>query len=150
MSNVTGLVFKSHFRLNIIIFKCNVIFSLLFGTSQSGKPRRRKTALLQMGARPKRRLQMEALLQMEARQKPPKRTTVLRRGQPTAKEDNRPPKRTTVRRRGKRKIGRCTAARSGHRIKINLKSVQRLTGPKIFFIRLEYAKNKHEKIILLK
>jgi len=52
MSNVTGLVFKSHFRLNILIFKCNVILSLLFGTSQSEKPRRRQTALLQMGARP--------------------------------------------------------------------------------------------------
>src|SRR6218665_2850078 len=52
MSNVTGLVFKSHFRLNILIFKCNVILSLLFGTSQSEKPRQRQTALLQMGARP--------------------------------------------------------------------------------------------------
>src|SRR6218665_3151256 len=47
MSNVTGLVFKSHFRLNIIIFIRNVILSLLFGTSQSEKPRRRQTALLQ-------------------------------------------------------------------------------------------------------
>src|SRR6218665_1004297 len=34
------------------------------------------------------------------RRKPPKRTTVRRRGQPSAEEDNRPPKRTTDCRRG--------------------------------------------------
>src|SRR6218665_2950154 len=124
MSNVTGLVFKSHFRLNIIIFICNVILSLLFGTSQSEKPRRRKTALLQMSARPKTRSDGRRL-QMSARRKrrvamdecykwttptngcPTNGRTATngpaenrRRGQPSAEEDNRPPKRTTVRRRG--------------------------------------------------
>src|SRR6218665_3551952 len=43
--------------------------------------------------------------------RPPKRTTDCRRGQPSAEEDNRPPKRTTVRRRGQPKIGRCQTDR---------------------------------------
>src|SRR6218665_30078 len=146
MSNVTGFVFKSHFRLNIIIFIRNVICHCCLGplkarnlddVEQHCYKWRPVRTRLQMRARPykwttvRRRgtngrpseetRSIGRLLQMEARtngvqtgayhlpllkmgappktaeedKRPPKRTTVRRRGQPSAEEDNRPPKRTT-------------------------------------------------------
>src|SRR6218665_3345075 len=130
MSNVTGLVFKSHFRLNIIIFIRNVICHGCLGPLKArnlddvkqhcykwgpvrsrSKPSEDSTATnagtsVQMDNRSKTATNERPSEETRSNGRelqmgaPPKTAKNRRRGQPSAEEDNRPPRRTTVRRGG--------------------------------------------------